>query len=395
MHDLISAIGVLCLVILLLIFLLKKFHQPYLIAYILAGVLLGRHSLHVLADGDEIQTLGSLGVLLLMFFLGMEIEVPDQKSLLLKPILAQGVKMTLSIMLSLVIGYFFHLNRGTILLLTILLAFNSTAIVSEALRPNRGLQTDMGKTLLNILLLQDILLAPVLTLFQFSGHHAIVVPQLLLSLAACVLIFLLLRSIRNRNFYQLPFLLEIEQDHELQVFAGACICLGFALLASVAGLSGPIGAFTAGLYIGRTYAFKWLETTLKPFKVFFTALFFVALGLMVDIPFIVANAYNIFGITLLILVVNSLLSAVVFRVLKYSWKTSLPAGALLSQTGEFSLIACTLAHKAGVIDADVFKGVISVIVLTLLLTTPWALAFRKFIDKPIHPLTPEKATLWP
>jgi hypothetical protein len=153
--------------------------------------------------------------------------------------------------------------------------------------------------------------------------HPRFIPQLLLSLAACVLIFLLLRSIRNRNLYQPPFLREMGQDHELQVFAGA---------------------FTAGLYIGRTNAFHWLDTSLKPFKVFFIALFFVALGLMVDIPFILTNA---------------------------------------------------LAHKAGIIDADVFKGVVAVIVLTLLLSTPWALAFRKSTDKPTHPLIPKKTTLWP
>jgi CPA2 family monovalent cation:H+ antiporter-2 len=390
MHDLIASISVLCLVILLLIFLFKKLHQPYLVAYILAGVLLGRHSLHILADANQIDTLGSLGVLLLMFFLGMEIDIPDQKSLLVKPILAQGVKMALSILLALVIGYYFRMNRGTILLLTILLAFNSTAVVSEALRPNGGLQTDIGRTLLNMLLLQDVLLAPLLTLFQFSGHQPIVFPKLLLSLAACVLIFLLLRSIRNRNLYQLRFLREMEHDHELQVFAGALICLGFALMASLVGVSGPIGAFTAGLYIGRTNAFRWLETTLKPFKVFFTALFFVALGLMVDIPFIIAHARNIFAITLLILVVNSLLSAVVFRMLTYPWKTSLPAGALLSQTGEFGLIACTLAYKTGIIDNDLFKGAISVIVLTLLLSTPWALTFKNFGRPALQ--NPQRAT---
>ena len=76
MHDQIFPISVLCMVLLLLIFLLKRFHQPHLIAYILWGVLLGRHSLDILSDGDDISTLGSVGVLLLMFFLGMEYNAP-------------------------------------------------------------------------------------------------------------------------------------------------------------------------------------------------------------------------------------------------------------------------------------------------------------------------------
>jgi monovalent cation:H+ antiporter-2, CPA2 family len=390
MHDPIFSISVLCLVILLLIFLSKRFHQPYLVAYMLAGILLGTRALHILADGEDIATLGSLGVLLLMFFLGMEIDIPDRKSLLLKPILAQGIKIFLSITFSLGIGHLFHLHRGAIILLVVLLAFNSTAVVSALLRHDGDLQADMGKTLLNMLLLQDIMLAPILTLFQFAGKHTIDVPQLLLSLASCVLLFLLLRSIRYRNLYQLPFVRELEQDHELQVFAGACICLGFALLASSAGLGGPVGAFAAGLYIGKTNAFHWLETALKPFKVFFTALFFVALGLMVDIPFIISHVREIFLITLFILVVNSLLSALVFRLLGHPWKDSLPAGALLSQTGEFGLIACTLASRAGIITGDQFKGAMSIIVLSLLLSTPWALAFKKLFQTPIYFLTHKK-----
>jgi CPA2 family monovalent cation:H+ antiporter-2 len=202
--------------------------------------------------------------------------------------------------------------------------------------------------------------------------------------SACGLIFFLVKAIRNRNLFQLPFIREMQRDHELQVFTGACICFGFALLGSYAGLTAPVGAFAAGLYIGRSTAFGWLETTLQPFRVFFTALFFVALGLMVDIPFVAANAGEITVVTLLILVVNSLLSAVVFRALGSPWKSSLPAGALLSQTGEFSLIACTLAYKAQLIDSGQLKGPICVIVLTLLLSTPWAQGFRMFFQGPDH-----------
>jgi CPA2 family monovalent cation:H+ antiporter-2 len=226
MHDPVFPISVLCLVILLLNFLLKRFHQPYLIGYILAGILLGRHALHILADGDDIATLGSLGVLLLMFFLGMEIDIPDRKSLLLKPIIAQSVKTCLSLFFSLVICHLFHLNFGTMILLTILLAFNSTAVVSELLRQNHGLHSDTGKTLLNMLFLQDIMLTPVLT--------------------------------------------------------------------------------------------------------------------------------------------------------------------LLSQTGEFSLFACTLAHNSGLIDAGLYKGTIAVIVLSLLISTPWPLSFRKFVHRPSNPIIPKK-----
>jgi CPA2 family monovalent cation:H+ antiporter-2 len=90
--------------------------------------------------------------------------------------------------------------------------------------------------------MQDIMLASVLTILQFSSKRQFEASYLILSSVVCVLIFLLLRSIRNRNFYQIPFIAEMEKDHELQVFAGALMCLGYALQASLAGISAPVGS---------------------------------------------------------------------------------------------------------------------------------------------------------
>lgn len=365
--------------ILLLIVILKKVRQPYLIAYILAGLLLGPHVFGVFTNPGQISALGEIGVLLLMFFLGMEIEVPDNKSLLLKPIIAQGIKSLLSIGVAVALGNWLGWNLGAILLLAVLLIFNSTAVVSEFLRKNGDLHTTTGKTVLNILLLQDIMLAPVFTLLQVMGNGHQELRHFIPAIIGCCLLFLLLRAIRNRNLFQLPVIKEMERDHELQVFAGTFLCLGFALLASWAGLTGPVGSFAAGIFIGRTKAFYWLEKVLQPFKVFFVALFFVSVGLMFDLSYLRENYRAILMITLLVMLINSLLSAIVFRFLSYSWKNSIYAGALLSQTGELGILACSLAYNMGMINMDVFKTALAVTGLSLLFSTIWMTVLRKFI----------------
>ena len=368
-----------CLVILLLIFILRRFNLPYLVAYIIAGILLGPHVTGIFSSVEDAVSLGEIGIVLLMFFLGIEINIPDKRNDLKIPIIAQVIKILLGLLFALVIGQSLHWNAGSILLLIILLVFNSTAVVSEFLRKNGELQSYTGKTVLNILVLQDLMIGPVLTVFQFIGDDDLDLLRIAAAIVGCVIIFLMLRAIRNRNLFQFVFIKEMEHDHELQVFAGALICLGFALLASVAGLTPGIGSFVAGIYIGRTRAFHWLENTLHPFKVFFVALFFVSVGLSIDPSYISNNYEHVILITFLILLINSLLSAIVFKILGFSWPQSIYVGALLSQTGEFGILACSLAHGLKIIDDNFFKGALAVMGLSLLCASIWMAILRKFI----------------
>src|SRR5205809_137015 len=97
MNDLLLRVSLMCLLILLLTFVLKKFNQPYLVAYILAGVLMGPYFAGVLTEVEDTASIGELGILLLMFFLGMELDIPDRRSLLIKPVIAQLMRMLMSI----------------------------------------------------------------------------------------------------------------------------------------------------------------------------------------------------------------------------------------------------------------------------------------------------------
>ncbi len=379
MDNLLVAICIMCLVILLLIVLLKKLNQPYLIAYVFTGIILGPHVTGIFSEPENISALGDIGILLLMFFLGIEINIPDNKNLLIKPVIAQAARTLLSILFSALIGKWLGWNSASIFLLAITFIFNSTAVVSEFLRKNGELNTEIGKTVLNILLLQDIMLAPVLSSLQFIGSGNLNAINVLFSLIGCVFIFYLLKAIRNRNLLQLQFFKEMESDHELQVFTGTFICLGFALLASFAGLTPAIGSFAAGLYIGRTNSFHWLEGILRPFKIFFVALFFLSVGLLLDLNFIKHHHKLILAITLCVLLINGILSVVVFKLQNFSWQDSLYAGGLLSQTGELGLLASSLAYQMDIIDDDFFKSALAVIGLSLLLSSVWMTILRKFI----------------
>jgi len=381
-HSMLFSLSILCLVVLLFIFLLKRLKQPYLIAYVLAGVLLGPHVTGVFTDTDTIDSLGGVGIILLMFFLGLEITIPDNTSLLFQPLIAQSIKTLLGILVAFVAGWWLHWGAASIFLLAVIFMFNSTAVVSDYLQKNGDLKSKPGTVILNMLLLQDILLAPVLTVFQFLQHKKPDVAQLGLALGSSVLIFFLMRATRNKNNFRLPFSIDISNDHDLQVFAGAVICFGCGLLAEAAGLTPSIGAFFAGVYMSRTGTLTWLDKTLHPFKVFFTAAFFVSIGLRIDIRFIAEHPLFVMGVTTAIIIINCIFSAAVFRLLKYPRRTSLYAGALLSQSGEFSVLACATAFQLHMIDASFYKLAITTACLTLLFATPWVIFLQKAIYAP-------------
>ncbi|MDQ0595075.1 Kef-type K+ transport system membrane component KefB [Chryseobacterium ginsenosidimutans] len=194
MNELLSSICILSLTLLILGFILKKFNQPYLIAYIIAGVLLGPHMTGVFSNVEEIEVIGELGILLLMFFLGLEINIPNKRHLIIKPLIAQGMKVFLGFGFALLIGYFLNLDPKSITLIAVLFFFNSTAVVTEFLKKYNILNTAFGSTIFNILLLQDILLAPVLTLLKVWSGEQFTVLNFILPVAMCIAIFSFLKE---------------------------------------------------------------------------------------------------------------------------------------------------------------------------------------------------------
>ncbi|WP_276875298.1 cation:proton antiporter [Chryseobacterium joostei] len=382
MNALLWSICILSLTLLILGFILKRFNQPYLIAYIIAGILLGPHITGVFSNVEQIEVIGELGILLLMFFLGLEINIPNKRTLIIKPVIAQSMKVLLGFGFALLIGYFLDIDARSITLIAILFFFNSTAVVSEFLKKYKILNTAFGSTIFNILLLQDILLAPVLTLLNAWGGEQFTLINFILPVVVCIAIFFLFKRIRNVQEIKLPgFFNRISYDHDLQLFMGLLICMGFGLLADMVGLSSALGSFIAGVFVGRLKAFSWLEHSLSSFKVFFVALFFVSIGLRLDLNYFLSHPAILLIGTFFVLVSNSLISAIIFRLLKFDWKNSWYGGALLSQTGEFGILALTIAYKANIIQYELYKAGLGITCLTLLFSTVWIGFLNRFLAK--------------
>jgi len=365
-----------------MIFLLKKFNQPYLVAYIIAGILLGPYVSGLFTKPDEIEVVGELGILLLMFFLGMEINVPDSRSLLIKPVVAQSFKILLSGVCAFIVGSILGLSFNSIIIVTVLFMFNSTAVVSEFLKKHNTLKTTFGIMILNMLIFQDLLLAPVLTMLKAWNMDNFSILSIVFPILLCIIIFFVLKRIRHVQEIKLPsFFRNIENDHDLQVFSGLFVCLGFGMIAEAAGLSGALGSFIAGVIVGRVKIFHWLEHSLIPFKVFFVSLFFISIGLRIDVPYLYSNFGIILLGTFVVLICNSVMSAIIFRSLKYNWRDSWYGGALLSQTGEFGILALSIAYKTGIVEYSLYKEGLGITCLSILFSTIWISILNNILIK--------------
>lgn len=379
MEELLLTIGILCTVISLLVLVLKNFHQPYLIAYTLAGILLGPYAIGVIHKRHEIEIIGEVGILLHMFFLGMELQWPRDARFMWKPVSFQLLKSGTCLAAAFAGVYFLNLSFTTAVILAFVLMLNNTSVASEYLKRNETKNSGLGVLVLSVLIVQDISFAPLLNSLGFLGGQPVSVFKVVRTLVVTILVTWLIIRVNKVEHITLPGEKTIKNDRDLQLFVGLMFCFGLSILSSTIGLTASLGAFASGILIKKISAFDWIEHTMHPFRTFFMAIFFVYLGLLFDLDYFMGHLALIFKLLTFLIIFQSLISALCFRVLGYNWRCSLYSGALLSNVGELSLVICLLAFQMKLINEDILKLTISVSILSVLFTTFWTGIIKKFI----------------
>ncbi len=379
--QLLSSVVVMLLSILLIGLIIKKLHQPYLVAYIMAGVLLGPYCLKIFKNPDVVSGIGELGLIIQMFFIGTKMEIRNLGSQVRRPLVTVIAQLILSFLLLVLIGHFNNWSLKEIVLFTCIISLSSSAIIFEYLDRNNELKDDLGILTSSVLVLQDVLFVPMLMLVNVLGSNRLSLTGTLVLAGATFILTLLLRKIHSKGMlhFSLPF--NVENDHEAQVFIGLLLCFGFAWLTQLINLSASLGALVGGIFVSRINGFHWLEKSLVPFRVFFLSFFFLSIGLQVNLLFLRDHLFLVISLTAGILIINSAINAFIFRVLKVSWRDSIYAGALLSQIGEFSLVLCIVARSLNLVNEFWYQLTLAIISLSMLFTAAWIKTIRSFIFK--------------
>ena len=257
---------------------MKKLHQPYIVSYILVGIVLGESGFGLVENSEQIQHMGEIGIILLLFFIGMEINLPDFVRQWRVALVGTSLQVTFSVLLVCLFGWFLGWNLVRSIILGFVIALSSSAVIIKLLEEKGLMKTQVGQNVLSILLTQDIIIVPLLIITSFLGGRDVPGYELGLMIVGGILILGILAYIYRYQKVSLPYSKLIASDNELQVFLAIFLCFGGALLTSLFGLSAALGAFVGGMVMHAAQETSWLHDTLHSFRILFVAVFFVTIG---------------------------------------------------------------------------------------------------------------------
>jgi CPA2 family monovalent cation:H+ antiporter-2 len=385
-----SSISFICIVVLLVVFasfFLKKINQPNLIAYILIGILVGPSSLDLIENPESIVFIGELGIILLFFFIGMEIDlssfIRDWK-LALFGTLSQILLSVLSVFL---VGYFLDWSMSRILVLGCVIALSSSAVVFKLLEERGLFSSKLGKNVSSILLAQDIAIAPILIFISMmgttvsAGSVSFVDSIYMKILGGIIFVGLITYVAIKKEIKQLPFKNTIKDDHELQVFMALFFCFSGALLANFFGISEALGAFVGGIVMHAGKATAWIHQAIHSFRILFVAIFFISIGAQLNLSFLVAHWHSLALMLIAVYITNHMINALILRAYSNDWKSAIVGGALLGQIGELSFLICMTAINVGILTQFSYDFTISLISLTIFISPIWILITERLVAK--------------
>lgn len=377
--PLIGSISVIAILIVAVGLFLKKIKQPYIIGYILVGAMLGQSGLGFIEDASTIDHLGEMGIILLLFFIGMEISLPEFIKQWKVAAIGTTIQVALSVVIILAVGYFFGWRMERSVILGFVIALSSSAVIIKLLSDKNLTNTRIGKNVLSILLMQDIIIVALLIAVTMLGGKEESTDTIFLNIAGGLVIMISLIYIYKKQTIKLPFSKAIEKDHELQVFLAILFCFGGALGASFFGLSPALGAFVGGMIMHASKATHWIYNTLNSFRILFVAIFFISVGLQLDFGFIIENIWAILSVLICVYITNHLINALILRLFSCPWNEAFLGGALLAQIGELSFLIASTAYGLNIIESYSYKFTISLISLTLIISPFWISLTEKLI----------------
>jgi CPA2 family monovalent cation:H+ antiporter-2 len=277
------------------------------------------------------------------------------------------------------IRLWFHWSLARVVLLGFVISLSSTAVVLKLLKDRGELDNPSGRDVLMVLLAQDLAVVPMLIILSLLGGQLPDQSTLLLQVLGALLVLGLGGWLATRERIHLPLLGWVRGDPELKVFAALLICFGLAFITGLLQLSTALGAFVAGMLVASARETEWVHHSLEPFRTLFVALFFVSVGLLLDLQFIAEHALQIGLLVAAVLLTNTFVNALVLRGLRASWGQSLLAGAMLAQIGEFSFVLAAAGLQADIISSYAYQTTVAVIVISLIFSAPWIALIRRLI----------------
>lgn len=355
--------------------------QPPMVGYILAGLLLGPAGIGFMPSVDAVPLVAEFGVLFLLFVIGMEISlkafIADLKPAVLTVIGQLAIALGAMMLFGAILGW----RIEQVLLLAFVMTMSSTAVALKLLDDIGELRSDLGRIVVAVMIAQDIAVVPMLIIANsFQAGGTIETSTIMTVVLAIAVLVLFIAFVGPKGKLHFPWQERILGRVEMVTLVALLICSTSAVLTGVAGMSPAYGAFLAGLIVGKTTLRTEAIHAMEPIQGVLMVLFFVAIGLLLDVTFILENLALVAVFVLAALVLKSLANIAILYFVGMPWTTSYQAGLIMGQIGEFSFLLAAIGLASGVLDPVGYKLAMSVVVLSLLFSPLWMRAVKNAHD---------------
>jgi CPA2 family monovalent cation:H+ antiporter-2 len=346
-----------------------RFKIPTVVGYLLTGIIAGPHLLSLIEAPHEIELMAEIGVVLLLFTIGLEFSLSHLLRIRRIVFLGGLVQVLFTAGVFVLISHFYGMNRQGALLMGFLAALSSSALVLKLLQERSELTSNYGRTVLGILIFQDLLLAPLLLFTDILADTSVNFRGELLLLTGKVIFITGLVYAGNK--WLLPWLMNLiakTKNQELFMMSIFLVCFAIALLTSKLGMSLAFGAFLAGLMISESeYSYNVFGNFL-PVKDVFASFFFVSIGMLLDISFVIDNYQLVIITVLLVILIKTIIAGGTGFILGHTFQGTVLIGLALSQVGEFSFVLARIGFDKSILPEFYYHLFLSVAVITIALT---------------------------
>jgi CPA2 family monovalent cation:H+ antiporter-2 len=368
MH-LLSDIVIIFSLSIVVIFIFHRLRLPAILGFLLTGVIAGPHGLGLIKAVHEVETLAEVGVVLLLFAIGMEFSLRDLMRIKRIVIIGGSLQVALTILAFTGISFSAGYEMGAAIFIGFLVALSSTAIVLRLLQERAEVTSPHGRISLGILIFQDIIIVPMMLFTPIlagaagspGGSIAVLLAK---GIGLIILVIAGARWIVPAILYQITR----TRSRELFLLSMVVMCFGVAWLTYMAGLSLALGAFLAGLIISESEYSNEAISNVIPFRDVFTSFFFISVGMLLNVGYLSGNPLTVILVALCVMFLKSAIAWLVAVLLGFPLRTTILAALAICQVGEFSFILSKVGEEQGLLTGDTYQLFLAVSVMSMALT---------------------------
>lgn len=362
------------------VFALQRMRLPSILGFLVTGIIIGPFGLSLIENHEQVEILSEIGVILLLFVIGMELSVKQLVSIKRTVFLGGMIQVGLTIAVTALIYLSLDFAWNEAVFIGFLFSLSSTAIVLKILQDRNEISAPHGRTALGLLIFQDIIVVPMMLFTPIMAGNSTNIGEEILMLLLKSALIVVITYISAR--YLVPrgmHLIAKTKSKELFLMATIALCFAVAFLTASAGLSLAFGAFLAGLIISESEYSHQATSTILPFRELFISFFFISIGMLLNLNFFLENAGLILLMVLVVFILKGTIVSITAAVLKYPLRTVLLTGLALFQVGEFAFILSRIGLDNGLLGFETNQYFLSVSVITMLIT-PFVIMFSDRIS---------------